>query len=105
MGQAEIQAITLSLEVAACSMLVGVPAAVGVAFLLARCRFPGRALLDALVHLPLVVPPVVVGYLLLIVLGRRGIVGSWLYQELGIVFAFRWTGAVIAAAVMSFPLI
>jgi molybdate transport system permease protein len=74
-----------------------------VAWLLARKHFPGRALLDGLVHLPLILPPVVTGYLLLLTFGRKGLVGSWLY-EIGIVFSFRWTGAALACAVMGFPL-
>ncbi|MBI2992614.1 MAG: molybdate ABC transporter permease subunit [Gammaproteobacteria bacterium] len=105
MGHEEFQAIALSLKVAACSVLVGTPPALAVALLLARCRFPGKTLIDALVHLPLVVPPVVMGYLLLLCLGRRGALGEWLYDQFGIVLAFRWTGAVLAAMVMSFPLI
>ncbi|MCG3200567.1 MAG: Molybdenum transport system permease protein ModB [Gammaproteobacteria bacterium] len=92
------------MQVAICSVLVGLPLALVVASALARCRFPGKALVDALIHLPLVVPPVVTGYLLLLVLGRRGLLGAWLYEQFDIVFAFRWTGAVIAALVMSFPL-
>ena len=71
---------------------------------LARWRFPGKAVLNGLVHLPLVLPPVVTGYLLLLTFGRRGWVGQWLDQWFGIVFAFRWTGAVLAAAIMAFPL-
>ncbi len=77
----------------------------GVAYLLARGRFPGRTVLDTLVHLPLVLPPVVTGYLLLIAFGRRGLVGAWLADRLGIVLAFRWTGAALACAVMGFPLL
>jgi len=100
----ELQALKLSLQVAACSVLFGLPLALAVATLLARGRFPGKAFLDALVHLPLVVPPVVSGYMLLLLLGRRGLVGAWLYDHFGVVLAFRWTGAVIAALVMSFPL-
>ena len=105
MGHEELQAIALSLKVAACSVLFGTPPALAMALLLARCRFPGKALIDALVHLPLVVPPVVMGYLLLLSLGRRGTIGAWLYDQFGIVLAFQWTGAVLAAMVMSFPLI
>ncbi len=74
------------------------------AWLLVRCKFPGKALLDSLLHLPLVLPPVVVGYLLLIAMGRRGFIGERLYEWFGISFAFNWRGAVMAAAVMSFPL-
>lgn len=72
--------------------------------LLVRRTFPGKALLDSILHLPLVLPPVVVGYLLLVAMGRRGFIGSWLYDWFGISFAFSWRGAVLAAAVMSFPL-
>lgn len=73
-------------------------------WLLVRRTFPGKALLDSILHLPLVLPPVVVGYLLLVAMGRRGFIGSWLYDWFGISFAFSWRGAVLAAAVMSFPL-
>jgi molybdate transport system permease protein len=76
-----------------------------VAWVLTRMHFPGKSLLDGLVHLPLVLPPVVTGYLLLVVLGRKGLIGSVLYKYLGIVLAFNWKGAVLAAAVMSFPLL
>lgn len=71
-------------------------------WLLVRRTFPGKALLDSILHLPLVLPPVVVGYLLLVAMGRRGFIGSWLYDWFGISFAFSWRGAVLAAAVMSF---
>ena len=81
-----------------------VPLAVAIALLLARGRFVGRGLLNALIHLPLVLPPVVTGYFLLRLFGRRGPIGGWLDETLGLVFAFRWTGAAIAAAVMGFPL-
>ena len=77
----------------------------GVALLLARGKFWGKPLVDALIYLPLVLPPVVTGYLLLLLLGRRGLVGAWLADHLGIVFAFRWTGAALACGVMSFPLL
>jgi molybdate transport system permease protein len=100
----EIEAITLSLRVAFWSVLTGLPLALFTALLLARYHFPGKTLLNGLVHLPLVLPPVVTGYLLLLLLGRRGPLGAWLEQTFNIVFAFRWTGAVVAAAVMSFPL-
>ena len=73
-------------------------------WLLVRCKFPGKALLDSVLHLPLVLPPVVVGYLLLVSMGRRGFIGQWLYDWFGLTFAFSWRGAVLAAAVMSFPL-
>ena len=84
--------------------LWSLPLAVGVAWLLARGRFWGRSLLNALVHLPLILPPVVTGYLLLLTFGRRGVVGHWLEETFGLVFAFRWTGAALASAVMGFPL-
>lgn len=104
LGHDEIQALWLSVQVATCSVIVGLPIAVLMASVLARFHFPGKALVDALIHLPLVIPPVVTGYLLLLLLGRRGPLGAWLYETFGVVFAFRWTGAVIAALVMSFPL-
>ncbi|WP_235855997.1 molybdate ABC transporter permease subunit [Mesobaculum littorinae] len=97
------QAVRLSLRVAFWATLVSLPFGVGVAWLLARCRFPGRQLLNGLVHLPLILPPVVTGYLLLLGFGRQGPLGGPL-AELGIVFAFRWTGAALAAAIMGFPL-
>jgi len=96
--------LALSLRVAVVSMLGCLPIALALAFLLARFRFPGKALLDGLIHLPLVVPPVVVGYLLLVILGRKGIVGAWLYDVFGISIAFTWKGAAVAAAVMALPL-
>jgi molybdate transport system permease protein len=101
----EWTAILLSLRVASCATLFGLPLAIAVAFVLARCNFPGRGLLDVLVVLPLVLPPVVTGYLLLIVFGRRGAVGHALESCCGLVFSFRWTGAALAAGVMSFPLV
>ena len=97
-------AVALSLRVASVATLASLLPGLAVAWLLARRRFPGRALLDGLVHLPLILPPVVTGYLLLLALGRRGFLGSAL-AEIGIVFAFRWTGAALACAVMGFPLI
>jgi molybdate transport system permease protein len=100
----ELEALRLSLRVASWNLIVGLPLALAVAWLLARCRFPGQELLNALVHLPLILPPVVTGYILLILLGRRGPVGELMEQWLGIVVAFRWTGAAIAATVMAFPL-
>ncbi len=101
----EIEAIKLSLRVASIGVAASIPFALLAAYALARWRFPGKILLDALVHLPLVLPPVVTGYLLLIVMGRRGLIGSFLEQHFGIVFSFRWTGAALAAAVMGFPLL
>jgi len=101
----EIAAIRLSLWVASIGVAASLPLGLLAAYALARWRFSGKILLDALVHLPLVLPPVVTGYLLLVVMGRRGVVGSFLEQYFGIVFSFRWTGAALAAAVMGFPLL
>jgi molybdate transport system permease protein len=100
----ELTAIRLSLRVAFWAMLWSLPVGVGVALLLARGRFWGKPLLNAVVHLPLVMPPVVTGYLLLLLFGRKGPLGRVLEESLGIVFAFRWTGAALACAVMGFPL-
>jgi molybdate transport system permease protein len=100
----EWEVLGLSLKVAFWSVVASLPFAAAAAYMLARSRFPGKALFDAAVHLPLVLPPVVVGYFLLLVLGRRGPVGAFLEEHLGIVFAFRWTGAAVACAVMGFPL-
>ena len=100
----ELEALGLSLKVSFWAVLVSLPFGVAVAWLLARRDFPGKLLLDGLVHLPLVVPPVVVGYLLLVTLGRRGLVGAWLHDSFGITLIFTWRGAAVAAAVMAFPL-
>jgi len=100
----EWEILRLSLRVAFWSVLVSLPLAVAVAHTLARSNFPGKTLFDATVHLPLVLPPVVVGYLLLLLFGRRGPVGAWLEEWFGIIFAFRWTGAALAAGIMGFPL-
>jgi molybdate transport system permease protein len=100
----EIEAVRLSLRVAFWAMLGSLPVGLATALLLARGRFWGRALLDGVVHLPLVMPPVVTGYLLLLLFGRQGPLGRFLAESLGIVFAFRWTGAALACAVMGFPL-
>lgn len=94
----------MSLRVCAWSTLGSLIPAVAVAWLLSRRRFPGHALLNAVVHLPLVLPPVVVGYLLLVLLGREGAIGALLFDWFGVTLAFRWQGAVVAAAVMGFPL-
>lgn len=99
----EWTAVALSLRVACVATLASLGPGLAVAWVLARKRFPGRALLDGLVHLPLILPPVVTGYLLLLALGRRGWLGPAL-AEFGIVFSFRWTGAALACAVMGFPL-
>jgi molybdate transport system permease protein len=100
----ETEALLLSLRVALVSVVFALPVGLLVAWLLVRVRFSGKSVLDALVHLPLVLPPVAVGYLLLIALGRNGMIGGWLYDNLGISFAFTWKGAAVAAAVMAFPL-
>jgi molybdate transport system permease protein len=100
----EWDAIRLSLRVATLAAFASLPLGVAVAYLLARFRFPGRSLFDAFVHLPLVMPPVVTGYLLLLAFGRRGPIGSWLDATFGIVLAFNWTGAALACAIMGFPL-
>jgi molybdate transport system permease protein len=105
LSPADWTAILLSLRVAAVATLVATPLGIAVAWLLARREFWGKAALDALVYLPLVLPPVVTGYLLLLTFGRKGLVGAWLADTLGIVFAFRWTGAALACGVMSFPLL
>jgi len=97
-------AIELSLRIAATATLVALPLGIAVAWLLARCDFWGKAVVDGLVHLPLVLPPVVTGYLLLITFGRKAPVGAFLSDHLGIVLAFRWTGAALACGVMGFPL-
>jgi molybdate transport system permease protein len=104
LGPAELEAVGISLKVATVGTVAALPLGIFVAYALARWRFPGKTLLDGLVHLPLVLPPVVTGYLLLLAFGRRGPVGELLEHWFGIVFAFRWTGAAIAAGVMGFPL-
>ena len=96
----ELTAIRLSLWVAFWAMLASLPVGIAAALVLARGRFWGKALLDATVHLPLVIPPVVTGYLLLLLFGRNGPLGRFLAESFGIVFAFRWTGAALACAVM-----
>jgi len=97
-------AVALSLRVAAISTVVALPFGIAVAMLLARGSFWGKSVLDAVVHLPLVLPPVVTGYLLLISLGRKAPLGAFLSDHFGIVFSFRWTGAAVACGVMAFPL-
>ncbi|ETA53618.1 molybdate ABC transporter permease subunit [Ponticoccus alexandrii] len=99
----EWQAVALSLRVSFWAMLLSLPFGLFVAYALARWQFPGKQVVNGLVHLPLILPPVVTGYLLLITFGTRGPVGS-LLQEVGVTFAFRWTGAALAAAIMAFPL-
>ena len=101
----EWDAIRLSLRVATVGTFASLPAGLFAAYALARWRFPGKIFFDGLVHLPLVLPPVVTGYLLLILFGRRGPIGAFLESAFGIVFSFRWAGAALAAAVMGFPLL
>jgi len=101
----EWSAVELSLRVSIVAVAVMLIPGVALGWLLARCRFPGRTLLDALIHLPLVLPPVVVGYVLLVLLGRRGVLGGWLHDSLGLDIAFTWKAAAIASAVISFPLL
>ena len=103
LGPEEWQAVRLSLKVALVATLASLPFGLFAAYALARWSFPGKALLNGLVHLPLILPPVVTGYLLLIGFGAKGPLGGWL-AEFGITFAFRWTGAALAAAIMAFPL-
>ena len=100
----EWSAVRLSLKVATWAMLASLPFGVAVALLLARRDFWGKSLVDGIVHLPLILPPVVTGYLLLLGFGRRGPIGGFLEEHFGIVFAFRWTGAALACAIMGFPL-
>ncbi|MBL4609743.1 MAG: molybdate ABC transporter permease subunit [Pseudomonas sp.] len=104
LGPAQWQAVMLSLRVSFWATLASLPLGLFTAYALARWRFPGRQLLNGLVHLPLILPPVVTGYVLLLAFGRRGPVGQWLDESFGIVLAFNWTGAALAAAVMAFPL-
>jgi molybdate transport system permease protein len=104
LSASEIEVLGLSLKVAFTGVVASLPVALALAYLLARVDFPGKILLDGIVHLPLVLPPVVIGYLLLVALGRNGLLGAWLAEHLGIVFAFRWTGAALAASVMGLPL-
>ncbi len=103
LGPAELEALRLSLRVSFWATLVTLPFGIFIAYALARWRFPGRQVLNGLVHLPLILPPVVTGYLLLLTFGLQGPLGKPL-AELGIVFAFRWTGAALAAGIMAFPL-
>lgn len=104
LGPAEWQAVALSLKVSLWATLVSLPLGILTALVLARGTFPGKQLLNGLVHLPLILPPVVTGYLLLLTFGTRGPVGGFLQDTFGLVFAFRWTGAALAAGVMAFPL-
>jgi len=105
LSPAETTALLLSLKVAFWSVAASLPFAVALAWVLSRLSFPGKSLFDAIVHLPLVLPPVVVGYFLLLAFGRRGPIGAFLEEYFGITFIFRWTGAALACAVMGLPLL
>src|SRR5580700_4038796 len=105
LSAAEFEAVRLSLRIAFWAMVGSLPFGLAIAIVLARGRFYGKSLLDGVVHLPLVMPPVVTGYLLLLLFGRNGPLGRFLDESFGIVFAFRWTGAALACAVMGFPLL
>jgi molybdate transport system permease protein len=104
LSPADWTAVELTIRISIVATLCALPFGIGIGWLLARGNFWGKSVLDGLVHLPLVLPPVVTGYLLLISFGRRGPVGAFLYDHLGIVFSFRWTGAALACGVMGFPL-
>ena len=104
LSHAEWGIVVLSLQVSAVAILIALPLAFAIAWLLARTRFPGRILLDALVHLPLVLPPVVTGWLLLLAFGANGPAGRFMAEAFGVTFMFRWTGAALAAAIMALPL-
>lgn len=100
----EYQALMLSLKVAFFAIVWLIPLGIAVAWLLARKQFVGKSLVDSIIHLPLVLPPVVIGYMLLISMGRQGFIGSLLYEHFGLVFSFNWKGAVLACIVVSLPL-
>ncbi|CAG23219.1 molybdate ABC transporter permease subunit [Photobacterium profundum] len=100
----ELQALLLSLKIAGIAVLFSLPFGILCAWVLARCQFIGKSMLDGLIHLPLVLPPVVIGYVLLLTMGRQGVVGKWLYEWFGLTFSFSWRGAALAVAVVSFPL-
>ncbi|HGY9608644.1 molybdate ABC transporter permease subunit [Vibrio harveyi] len=104
MAELEYQALILSLKVGAYAVLWLIPLGIAFAWLLSRKEFIGKSILDSLIHLPLVLPPVVIGYLLLISLGRQGFLGNWLYEHFGLVFSFNWKGAVVACVVVALPL-
>src|SRR5712672_4757953 len=101
----EWTAVRLSIRVATVAMLTSLPVGIAVAYLLVRGRFPGKSILNGIVLLPLILPPVVTGYLLLLSFGRRGPIGAFLDDHFGIVFSFRWTGAALSCGVMGFPLL
>ncbi|WP_063656214.1 molybdate ABC transporter permease subunit [Candidatus Arsenophonus triatominarum] len=105
LSEYEWQAIILSLKVSSVAVLVSLPLGILMAWILVRCHFPGKTLLDSLIHLPLVLPPVVVGYLLLLSFGRHGVIGEWLYDWFGFSFTFSWRGAALASAIIAFPLL
>ena len=105
LSEPEWQAVLLSLKVSSLAVALSLPFGIFFSWLLVRRTFPGKALLDSILHLPLVLPPVVVGYLLLVAMGRRGFIGSWLYDWFGISFAFSWRGAVLAAGLMIYALV
>ncbi|TCP95220.1 molybdate transport system permease protein [Cricetibacter osteomyelitidis] len=105
LSELERSAIHLSLSVALSAMLYSLPVAIVLAWLLARKNFWGKTALNGILHLPLVLPPVVVGYLLLVTMGRNGLIGKYLYEWFGVSFAFSWKGAVLAAAIVSLPLV
>jgi molybdate transport system permease protein len=105
LSPSEIEALRLSLWVSGWALAGSLPVGIVTAWVLARLDFPGKRLVDGMIHLPLVLPPVVIGYLLLVLLGRRGLIGGMLYDHLGITIAFTWKGAAVAAAVMAFPLL
>jgi len=104
LSDVEWQAVLLSLQVSTLAVICSLPFGIAMAWILARCQFPGKSLLDSIIHLPLVLPPVVIGYLLLVVMGRRGLIGEWLYNWFGFSFSFSWRGAALASAVVAFPL-
>ena len=101
LSEYEWQAVLLSLKVSSLAVVCSLPLGILMAWILVRCRFPGKSLLDSIIHLPLVLPPVVIGYLLLVVMGRRGVVGQWLYNWFGFSFSFSWHGAVLPSATAS----
>ena len=100
---AEFEALALSFRIAGLAVIIALPFAFAAALLLARVNFPGKALVDGLVHLPLVLPPVAMGYLLLVTFGTRAPIGAWLFENVGIRFVFSWTGAVLASSILTFP--
>ena len=100
----ELEALKLSLRVSLWAVCLSLPLGILVAWVLSRKSFPGRVLMDGIVHLPLIVPPVVVGYMLLLAFGRRGFIGSWLWETFEISISFSWKGAALAAGIMAFPL-